>query len=110
MIQRKLLRGADVFYSDVWASMKQKEEVAYRRQVFKGFQVDEALMKLAGPKAYLMHCLPAERGVEVTDGVIEAPNSIVILQSQIVEIYDRHTWKELERSDAVAERYMYGVR
>ncbi|KAF8369454.1 hypothetical protein HHK36_032530 [Tetracentron sinense] len=72
MIQRKLLRGADVFYSDVWASMKQKEEVAYRRQVFKGFQV--------------------------------------ILQSQIVEIYDRHTWKELERSDAVAERYMYGVR
>lgn len=45
-------------------------------------QVDEALMKIAGPKAYFMHCLPAERGVEVTDGVIEAPNSIVFPQAE----------------------------
>ena len=45
-------------------------------------QVDENLMKLAGPKAYFMHCLPAERGVEVTDGVIEAPNSIVFPQAE----------------------------
>ncbi|KAL3505317.1 hypothetical protein ACH5RR_035158 [Cinchona calisaya] len=74
--------GADVVYSDVWASMGQKEEAAYRRQVFQGFQVDEGLMKLAGPKAYFMHCLPAERGVEVTDGVIEAPNSIVFPQAE----------------------------
>ncbi|KAL9240641.1 hypothetical protein vseg_014838 [Gypsophila vaccaria] len=74
--------GADVVYSDVWASMGQKEEAEYRRKVFQGFQVDEALMKLAGPKAYFMHCLPAERGVEVTDGVIEAPNSIVFPQAE----------------------------
>uniref|UniRef100_A0A803LM84 ornithine carbamoyltransferase n=1 Tax=Chenopodium quinoa TaxID=63459 RepID=A0A803LM84_CHEQI len=74
--------GADVVYSDVWASMGQKEEAEHRRKVFQGFQVDEALMKLAGPKAYFMHCLPAERGVEVTDGVIEAPNSIVFPQAE----------------------------
>lgn len=45
-------------------------------------QVDENLMKLAGPNAYFMHCLPAERGVEVTDGVIEAPNSIIFPQAE----------------------------
>ena len=45
-------------------------------------QIDEGLMKIAGPKAYFMHCLPAERGVEVTDGVIEAPNSIVFPQAE----------------------------
>ncbi|KAK4771036.1 hypothetical protein SAY87_031568 [Trapa incisa] len=58
---REAVRGADIVYSDVWASMGQKEEAPYRHQVFQGFQVDEALMKLAGPKAYFMHCLPAER-------------------------------------------------
>ncbi|XP_059636484.1 ornithine transcarbamylase, chloroplastic [Cornus florida] len=79
---KEAVRGADVVYSDVWASMGQKEEAAYRRQVFKGFQVDEGLMKLAGPKALFMHCLPAERGVEVTDGVIEAPNSVVFPQAE----------------------------
>ncbi|KAH7846914.1 hypothetical protein Vadar_019592 [Vaccinium darrowii] len=78
---KEAVRGADVVYSDVWASMGQKEEAAYRRQVFKGFQVDKALMQLAGPKAYFMHCLPAERGVEVTDEVVEAPNSIVFPQA-----------------------------
>ncbi|KAK4804868.1 hypothetical protein SAY86_004685 [Trapa natans] len=79
---KEAVRGADVVYSDVWASMGQKEEAAYRRQVFQGFQIDEALMKLAGPQAYFMHCLPAERGTEVTDGVIEAPNSIVFPQAE----------------------------
>ncbi|GFY95863.1 ornithine carbamoyltransferase [Actinidia rufa] len=66
----------------VWASMGQKEEAAYRRQAFQGFQVDKALMDLAGPQAFFMHCLPAERGVEVTDEVIEAPNSIVFPQAE----------------------------
>ncbi|KAL1811557.1 hypothetical protein DCAR_0623691 [Daucus carota subsp. sativus] len=79
---KEAVKGADVVYSDVWASMGQKEEAAHRRQVFQGFQVDEELMKLAGPNAYFMHCLPAERGVEVTDGVIEAPNSIVFPQAE----------------------------
>ncbi|XP_021831574.1 ornithine carbamoyltransferase, chloroplastic [Prunus avium] len=79
---KEAVKGADVVYSDVWASMGQKEEAAYRHQVFQGFQVDENLMKIAGPKAYFMHCLPAERGVEVTDGVVEAPNSIVFPQAE----------------------------
>ncbi|KAH6793093.1 ornithine carbamoyltransferase [Perilla frutescens var. hirtella] len=79
---KEAVKGADVIYSDVWASMGQKEEAEYRRKVFQGFQVDEELMKLAGPNAYFMHCLPAERGVEVTDGVIESPNSIVFPQAE----------------------------
>ncbi|TMW94225.1 hypothetical protein EJD97_010550 [Solanum chilense] len=79
---KEAIRGADVVYSDVWASMGQKEEAAQRRQVFQGFQVDEELMKIAGRKAYFMHCLPAERGVEVTNGVVEAPNSIVFPQAE----------------------------
>ncbi|XP_056847337.1 ornithine transcarbamylase, chloroplastic-like [Raphanus sativus] len=74
--------GADVVYSDVWATMGQKDEAEYRRKAFQGFQVDEAPMKLAGPKAYFMHCLPAERGVEVTNGVVEAPYSIVFPQAE----------------------------
>ncbi|KAH8953129.1 hypothetical protein BDL97_08G007400 [Sphagnum fallax] len=76
------VRGANVVYADVWASMGQKEEAAIRAQRFKGFQVDEAMMEAAGPQAYFMHCLPAERGVEVTDAVIEAPNSIVFQQAE----------------------------
>ncbi|XP_058071581.1 ornithine carbamoyltransferase, chloroplastic [Magnolia sinica] len=79
---KEAVRGADVVYSDVWASMGQKEEASYRHERFQGFQVDEALMELAGSKAYFMHCLPAERGVEVTDAVIEAPNSIVFPQAE----------------------------
>ncbi|XP_058780745.1 ornithine carbamoyltransferase, chloroplastic [Vicia villosa] len=76
------VKGADVVYSDVWASMGQKEEAAYRREVFKGFQVDQNLMDAAGSKAFFMHCLPAERGVEVTNEVVEAPYSIVFPQAE----------------------------
>ncbi|XP_057764043.1 ornithine transcarbamylase, chloroplastic isoform X2 [Salvia miltiorrhiza] len=79
---KEAVKGADVVYSDVWASMGQKDEAEHRRKAFQGFQVDEELMKIAGPKTYFMHCLPAERGVEVTDGVIEAPNSIVFPQAE----------------------------
>ncbi|XP_072952322.1 ornithine carbamoyltransferase, chloroplastic [Typha angustifolia] len=79
---KEAVKGADVVYSDVWASMGQKDEAEYRKQQFQGFQIDEALMEIAGPKAYFMHCLPAERGLEVTDGVIEAPNSIVFPQAE----------------------------
>ncbi|XP_026443193.1 ornithine carbamoyltransferase, chloroplastic-like [Papaver somniferum] len=79
---KEAVKGANVVYSDVWASMGQKGEAEYRRKVFNGFQVNEELMMLAGPEAYFMHCLPAERGVEVTNGVIEAPNSIVFPQAE----------------------------
>ncbi|XP_026405219.1 ornithine carbamoyltransferase, chloroplastic-like [Papaver somniferum] len=79
---KEAVKAANVVYSDVWASMGQQGEAEYRRKVFNGFQVNEALMTLAGPEAYFMHCLPAERGVEVTNGVIEAPNSIVFPQAE----------------------------
>ena len=51
-------------------------------KLYHGLQVDERLMQLAGPQAYFMHCLPAERGVEVTDKVVEAPNSIIFPQAE----------------------------
>lgn len=76
------VKGSDVVYSDVWASMGMKEEAAERLQRFQGFQVDEHMMEQAGKQAYFMHCLPAERGVEVTDAVVEAPNSIVFPQAE----------------------------
>ncbi|KAJ1691454.1 hypothetical protein LUZ63_015609 [Rhynchospora breviuscula] len=79
---KEAVKGADAVYSDVWASMGQKDEAEYRKQRFQGFQVDEALMEIAGPQAFFMHCLPAERGVEVTDGVMEAPKSIVFPQAE----------------------------
>eukprot|EP00271_Cylindrocystis_brebissonii_P008708 TRINITY_DN23195_c0_g1_i1.p1 TRINITY_DN23195_c0_g1~~TRINITY_DN23195_c0_g1_i1.p1 ORF type:complete len:382 (-),score=75.35 TRINITY_DN23195_c0_g1_i1:1193-2338(-) len=76
------VKGADVVYSDVWASMGQKDEAEARLTTFQGFQINEAMMAQAGKQAFFMHCLPAERGVEVTDGVIEAENSIVFPQAE----------------------------
>lgn len=74
--------GADVVYTDVWASMGQKEEAAERFKRFQGFQVDEAMMAAAGPQAWFQHCLPAERGVETTDGVVESPRSVVFQEAE----------------------------
>lgn len=76
------VRGADVIYTDVWASMGQKEQTEIRKVAFKEYQVNEALMAVAGEKALFMHCLPAERGLEVTDGVIESQASIVWQQAE----------------------------
>jgi ornithine carbamoyltransferase len=76
------VRGADVVYTDVWASMGQKEEAEARRKAFQGFQVNEAMMAAAGPQARFMHCLPAERGVECTGGVVESAASIVFDQAE----------------------------
>lgn len=75
------LADADVVYTDVWTSMGQEAEANHRRVVFQPFQVNEALMKLAPPKAKFMHCLPAKRGQEVTDTVIDGPQSIVFQQA-----------------------------
>ena len=61
----------DYIYTDVWASMGQKEEAETRESIFAPFQVNSSLMALAGPSCRLLHCLPAERGREVTDEVIE---------------------------------------
>jgi ornithine carbamoyltransferase len=69
------VRGADAVYTDVWASMGQEKERAERAKVFAGYCVDGALMKLAAPRAIFLHCLPAHRGDEVTDEVMDGPQS-----------------------------------
>ena len=76
------IKGSDVVYTDVWASMGQKEEAEKRRKVFRDFQVNGNLMKRADSNALFMHCLPAERGVEVTDEVCDSPNSVIFDQAE----------------------------
>ena len=73
---------ADVIYTDVWASMGQKDEADARENVFAPYQVNSALMNATGRKTLFMHCLPAERGREVTDTVMEADYSIVFDQAE----------------------------
>jgi ornithine carbamoyltransferase len=73
---------ADVVCTDVWASMGDEEEVEQRHKAFSSFVVDQKLMKQAAPKAHFMHCLPAHRGEEVTDSVIEGECSIVFTQAE----------------------------
>jgi ornithine carbamoyltransferase len=79
---KNAVEDADVIYTDVWASMGQKDEVVAREKIFKDFQVNEELMKLTGKNTLFMHCLPAERDREVTDGVMESDNSIVFDQAE----------------------------
>jgi ornithine carbamoyltransferase len=76
------VRDADAVYTDVWASMGQEGEAETRKKVFRPYQVNEALMKHAKSDAIFMHCLPAHRGDEVTDGVIDAPYSVVFPQAE----------------------------
>lgn len=73
---------ADAIYTDVWASMGQEEEALERRRVFQPYQVNEALMEAATPRTLFMHCLPAKRDQEVTDGVCESPNSVIFDQAE----------------------------
>ena len=69
---REAAEGADVLYTDVWASMGQEAEAKARRTAFKGFCIDSELMKAANPGAIVLHCLPAHRGEEITAEVLEA--------------------------------------
>ena len=75
-------RGADVVYTDVWASMGQESETAKRLEVFRRYQVNGALIALANSQAIFLHCLPAHRGAEVTDDVIDSPRSFVFQQAE----------------------------
>ena len=76
------IQNSDVIYTDVWASMGQKDEAEIREKVFKPFQVNKSIMSEAGKNAVFMHCLPAERDREVTDEVMEAEYSIVFEQAE----------------------------
>ncbi len=73
---------ADVLYTDVWASMGQEGEAAIRQKAFAGYCIDEALLKLAKPDAIVMHCLPAHRGEEITDAVMEGSQSAIFDEAE----------------------------
>jgi ornithine carbamoyltransferase len=76
------LHGAHAVYTDVWASMGQEQEAVKRKKAFHAYQVNDALFAMARPDAVFMHCLPAKRGEECTDSVVESPRSAVFDQAE----------------------------
>ena len=76
------MRGADAVYTDVWASMGEESEAEQRQAIFAPYQVNGELMSHGAPGALFMHCLPAHRGDEVTDEVIDSDASVVFDQSE----------------------------
>ncbi len=76
------VKNADIVYTDVWASMGQKDEAEARKARFAGFQVNDELMAATGKQSLFMHCLPAERGVETTDSVLESDASIIFDEAE----------------------------
>ncbi|MHB9126361.1 MAG: ornithine carbamoyltransferase [Armatimonadota bacterium] len=76
------VEGADVIYTDVWASMGQEEEQAKRKVVFAPFQVNKKLVDAATSDVIVMHCLPAHRGEEITDEVLDGPHSVVLDEAE----------------------------
>lgn len=79
---REAMEGADVIYTDVWASMGQEQEKEKREKAFKGYCVDGKLMDLAHPEAIVLHCLPAHRGEEITDEVMDGPQSVIFDEAE----------------------------
>ena len=79
---RDAVRGAAVVYTDAWTSMGQEAETEERRDAFRGYQVDDALLDAAGPDVVAMHCLPAHRGEEITSDVMDGPRSLILDQSE----------------------------
>ena len=75
-------QGANVIYTDVWASMGQEKEKAARARAFKKFQVNAKLLEVARPDALVMHCLPAHRGEEITEDMLEGSHSVVFEQAE----------------------------
>ena len=74
--------GADILNTDVWASMGQEQEQQIRARAFAGFQINSRLLGLANPDALVMHCLPAHRDEEITDEVMEGPQSIIFDEAE----------------------------
>ncbi|UCD16017.1 MAG: ornithine carbamoyltransferase [Candidatus Omnitrophota bacterium] len=75
-------KEADVLYTDVWSSMGKESEREQRRKIFRDFQINEELLALAKKDCLVMHCLPAHRGEEITDSVIDGKNAVVFLQAE----------------------------
>ena len=79
---KEAVADADVIYTDVWASMGQEDEYKKRKKDFAKYQINEKLLEHARRDVLIMHCLPAHRGEEITDGVMESMNSIVFDQAE----------------------------
>lgn len=79
---KEAVKGADVVYTDVWASMGQEDEAAARKKIFAPYQVNAELLKLAKSDALVEHCLPAHRGDEITDDVLDGPHSVVLDEAE----------------------------
>ena len=79
---REAVERADAVYTDTWTSMGQEAEAAERRRLFTPYQVNESLFARAKSDAIFLHCLPAHRGEEVTDAVIDSPRSVVFDQAE----------------------------
>jgi len=78
---QEAVRGADIIYTDVWVSMGEEEKTK-KQNCFEGFQVNRSLLKKAAKEVRVMHCLPAHRGEEITNDVIEGKHSIVFDQAE----------------------------
>jgi ornithine carbamoyltransferase len=76
------VKDADVVYGDVWASMGQKDKIKEKKKVLQRFQINDELLKYAKPEVMVMHCLPAERGREITDQVMDGPHSVVFDEAE----------------------------
>jgi ornithine carbamoyltransferase len=79
---QEAVRNAEVVYTDVWTSMGQESIAEVRMRYFRGFQVNESLLALADDQVKVMHCLPAHRGEEITDQVLDGPHSVVFDQAE----------------------------
>jgi ornithine carbamoyltransferase len=79
---RDAVAGADVLYTDVWASMGQEAEAAAREKIFAPYQLNQSLLERAKPEAIVLHCLPAHRGLEITDEVMDGPQSRVFDEAE----------------------------
>jgi ornithine carbamoyltransferase len=92
---RDAVRGADFVYTDVWISMGQEREAEQRREIFAAYQINERLLENA-PDAWVMHCMPAHRGEEITSAVLDGPRSLVYEQAE----------NRLHAQKAIMERLM----
>ena len=79
---KEAIKDADVVITDTWVSMGEEKEKKARLKIFPPYQINEKLMKLAKPDAIFLHCLPAYRGYEVTDEVIDGPQSVVFDEAE----------------------------
>ena len=101
---REAVALADVVYTDTWTSMGQEKDAEWRRVMFAGFQVNEELMSAAKPNALFMHCLPAHRGEEVTNAVMDGPQSIVMEQAENRLHLQKGLMSELVKASEQARR------